>query len=100
MTNYLEEKTDKDCTFEGLQGSLLLGKVSTFKSISAHFRKADGRFFSPFNTVSAEKKKKRFHDLMINPGLVLTSGFFFFLLFERYDKEGTQLPEESHDCRV
>lgn len=32
---------------------------------------------------------------MINPGLVLTSGFFFFLLFERYDKE-----EESHDCRV
>lgn len=97
MTNYLEEKTDKDCTFEGLQGSLLLGKVSTFKSISAHFRKADGRFFLPSTQFQLEKKKKkkRFHDLMINPGLVLTSGFFFFLLFERYDKE-----EESHDCRV
>lgn len=33
MTNYLEEKTDKDCTFEGLQGSRLLVKMSTFNSI-------------------------------------------------------------------
>lgn len=59
MTNYLEEKTDKDCTFEGLQGSLLLGKVSTFKSISAHFRKADGRFFLPSTQFQLKKKKKK-----------------------------------------
>lgn len=56
MTNYLEEKADKDCAFEGLQGSLLLVKISTF----IQYRQTRGFcFFPPFNSFSWEKKKKK-----------------------------------------
>lgn len=52
MTNYLEEKRDKECTFEGLQGSLLLLKMITFNHYQQIFIQ-----WTWTSTVSAEKKE-------------------------------------------
>lgn len=53
MTNYLEEKRDKECTFEGLQGSLLLLKMITFNHNQQIFHTVD----EDFNSFSWKKKK-------------------------------------------
>lgn len=91
MTNYLEEKTDKDCTFEGWQDRFCCSRWTRLNQYQQIFMKWT-RFTPPppFNTFSWKK-------LIIKswPGDDLP-----LFLSIRYDKEAKQLPAETQDCRV